>query len=1044
MATPTVDQTSWRYTLSSIKVQFSPADFFLFRTPLLEIDYSIDEFSRQREASSTSIAAEALYLSAHSLHDRFAASGAGDIVDGVRKYLKRMSSRCTPFGLAAGFAVGHVKGESRFEFDSSPQRIARLDLGVLQKIAVRLAGLALESGHPGLLIRANDSAWLTRSHARYVELDFGGRLPLYKLAKLRRSPAVDLVLERLNQGPIQLAELSALLSETFQSRPAEAAAFILNLVRANLLHAGPEISVTLEHPLEELIAFYQDTPLCGDLVDLLRKLRSLINEIGNEPRVNIGLYKECERLLAESGIEADASRILQIDMRRGGPTSLSRRLVQDIGRQLEAASSLLLHPSEEMAPFVQAFTKRYGDAEVPLLEALDEDFGIGFGDRGAPDQPLLGAMRLGSPPHPGHRLTKLDIELLKAVQTTVMRQRTSLDVQSIAQSISSATSSPPATAAVIGVLHASSEEDADRGDYQFEVRNFSGASAMSLFGRFTSGSTDLAHKVRDFSLSAEPDGDTIYAEIAHLPYGRVGNVNLRSAARPFELTYLSGSSQPASHRISAQELTVRVDGGRVVLFAPRLGKTIVPRLTSAHNFALPTNLSVYRFLGALQSQGAGRLGWSWRGALQELPFLPRITFGKLILARARWRLQRPPDLSPSSLEEALNALGAPNQVRLTQHDNFLELNLAEPGDRSLLEDALRRSEVVNLEEHLKSELSARDERGACYRHELVLPYRTQPTAVGAPVRSENQQRAGERGHVPGGAWLYAQIFAGPDTLDQIAAELVPQFQAAAAKLGCDRAFFVRYFEDGPHLRLRAHGDPSVVNGALRGLLEERLKPWVQSGAVHRIRYDTYQRETSRYGTPAVTELCESIFAADSAAAASGLGLLRGVASREDYRWRFAFISLKSLLADLPLSSAQQQDIAKMIASGFAEEFALGKAQNGALKAIYRDHASFFESDAPYADPLLSQLFSITQIRSARTRPILARVAQEAPAERLTSIFAGILHMTANRLFLENSRPHEMALWRFLQKALATQEARRRNETRAESSVHQTVLTPQRA
>ena len=47
---------------------------------------------------------------------------------------------------------------------------------------------------------------------------------------------------------------------------------------------------------------------------------------------------------------------------------------------------------------------------------------------------------------------------------------------------------------------------------------------------------------------------------------------------------------------------------------------------------------MYRFLCALQRQDvATGLRWDW-GPLEETPFLPRVVNGRLVLARARWRL----------------------------------------------------------------------------------------------------------------------------------------------------------------------------------------------------------------------------------------------------------------------------------------------------------------------------------------------------------------------------------------------------------------------
>jgi hypothetical protein len=68
----------------------------------------------------------------------------------------------------------------------------------------------------------------------------------------------------------------------------------------------------------------------------------------------------------------------------------------------------------------------------------------------------------------------------------------------------------------------------------------------------------------------------------------------------------------------------------VVLRSARLGCEVLPRLTT-RNFA--ASHGVYRFC-ALQEQGvASAVGWDW-GPLYGSAFLPRVVYGRLVLARA--------------------------------------------------------------------------------------------------------------------------------------------------------------------------------------------------------------------------------------------------------------------------------------------------------------------------------------------------------------------------------------------------------------------------
>ena len=159
------------------------------------------------------------------------------------------------------------------------------------------------------------------------------------------------------------------------------------------------------------------------------------------------------------------------------------------------------------------------------------------------------------------------------------------------------------------------------------LHDVGGPSGANLLGRFCHGDPDLHANVAEHLREEEAlDPDALFAEVVHLPEGRLGNVLLRPLLRRGEIPYLGRSGSPADQQIPVTDLTLRLVDDRFVLRSRRLGRRIVPRLTTAHNFR-GRALNIYRLLGLLQSEG--RLPgctWDW-GALAALPFLPRVTCG---------------------------------------------------------------------------------------------------------------------------------------------------------------------------------------------------------------------------------------------------------------------------------------------------------------------------------------------------------------------------------------------------------------------------------
>jgi hypothetical protein len=64
---------------------------------------------------------------------------------------------------------------------------------------------------------------------------------------------------------------------------------------------------------------------------------------------------------------------------------------------------------------------------------------------------------------------------------------------------------------------------------------------------------------------------------------------------------------------------------------------------------------------------------------------------------------------------------------------------------------------------------------------------------------------------PGSEWLYAKLYTGAATADQVLRQVVRPVTEAALRCGAaDGWFFIRYGDPDWHLRLRLHGRPSSV------------------------------------------------------------------------------------------------------------------------------------------------------------------------------------------------------------------------------------------
>ncbi len=236
----------------------------------------------------------------------------------------------------------------------------------------------------------------------------------------------------------------------------------------------------------------------------------------------------------------------------------------------------------------------------------------------------------------------------------------------------------------MATLVAPSQAALDAGDFQVVFEGASGPSGARLLGRFCHADPALHAAVAQY-LQAEAalEPDAIFAEIVHLPEGRVGNVICRPVLRGYEIPFLGQSGTRPDQQIPLTDLYVSVVNGEVMLHSQRLQRRIIPRLSTAHNFAW-RSLSVYKFLCSLQHQGVvAGLGWDW-GVLESTAFLPRVTSGRVVLARARWLVMQE-EIRPFSKAQGAALYQAvqtwrgqrqlPRLVLLADADNQLPVDL---------------------------------------------------------------------------------------------------------------------------------------------------------------------------------------------------------------------------------------------------------------------------------------------------------------------------------------------------------------------------------
>jgi lantibiotic biosynthesis protein len=1055
LAAARVDAVLERVTMS-FRREFAPSGFFVLRTPLLPFDelaawaegaHDRAELERRlREAYERPELQEALHLASPQLCERLDAWGSDHArkwLPGLVSYFARAASRPTPFGLFAGCSLGEIGERTCLELDKRARygRHTRLDMDYLTAL-VR----ALEADgniRPCLSFRPNSSLYRVGGRVRYAESRLDGTLRSYHLVAVDESGELEAMLARASAGATPAELAAALVGDDISVDEAEE--FVDELIDAQVLVSDLQPALTGPEPVPALVEAMAEQE---EAAEPARALRVALDSLERLDRQGLGApaaeYRRIESLFEHQPAKPDPSRLFQLDLTKPARATLGRAVVDEIARALELVAKLTPRVADDpLDRFRAAFTERYEDREVPLAEVLDEEIGIGFDvSRAAESAPLLAGLELGSRNgatplwEERHRL------LLHLVGQALRDGRRELELTPSEIDALAPAQPPrlPDALEVMATVAAASQDELDRGRFRVFLRGASGAPGAGLVGRFCHADGALRARVEEHLRREEAQRpDAVFAEIVHLPDGRVGNILLRPVLRSYEIPFLGRSGAPPEAQLPVTDLLVSVvrddiasDGAeRLVLRSRSLGCEVLPRLTTAHKYSR-SSLGIYRFLCELQRQGTvDVLTWDWR-PLDALPFLPRVCSGRTVLARARWSLDRR-DLerfgdSAEAFREWCGEAGAPRWIVLADEDQELVTDLDNPLSLEALLHHLRRRERATLVELFPppDELCAHGPEGR-FTHEIVIPF-----VRVAKGRTSNRRAAPreavQRRFAPGSEWLYAKLYTGNGTADRVLVDAVgPVVQAAVGTGAAERWFFVRYADPHFHVRLRVNGDPRRLAEEVLPLLHEKAEPLLADGAMWRLQLDTYERELRRFGGDEGIGLSEELFHHDSEAV---LGIVRTLSGDEglDARWRLALYGIDRLLDDFGLDLERKRAWARGCRDRFARELdvrgqtkrALGKRYRVERKAL--DELLDLEEGA---DHPLAPGVKFLRERSWRVAPLVEclRAREQRLSVSLDHLLWSYAHMHANRLLRGAHRAQELVLYDLLDRVYMSREAR---------------------
>ena len=1036
-------------------------DQFIFRTPLLPVNRAANTYTEELDnliAGDTF--KDAMYLSSPDLYNTALDNEAGTTEDKVRnsllKYFFRSKFRCTPFGLMAGLGMGAIgKNPSGVTLDQADKynRHTRLDMNYLCNLTQELGKATFLRKY--LRYYPNSSMYYLGGKIRYVEYHYSGGKRNHVLTMVDNNEYLAVILQKAQTG-CYIDDLIALLDDD-SIDISEKRAFIDEIIDSQLLVSELEPAVTGEemdlHVIRALDTILkkdidkEDFILISGIYTRLCEINRTLKQV-DKAKINSGnisAYARIEEFIKELGYDYKKKYLLQADLIvTAEKAELNESVCNDILDAVDVMSRFT--PKEDnknLKEFRERFYQRWEEQEIPLVLALDTEQGIGY-IKGLGESmdinPLVDDLVLFPPGTDASSLTVYPSlynfwfnKLTDALKNDMYEIR--LEEKDI-ESFPSRQAELPPTFYVMASLVKGKDLTQPDSKNIILMKGLGGSTSANLLGRFCHSDASIDAFTRQMATKEkELFPGKIIAEIAHLPESRLGNILCRPHIRDYEITYLSGSGAGIVNKIPITDLMISIKNNRIVLRSKRLGREVIPRLTTAHSFSYKS-LPVYHFLCDLQVQNCINTAYLDLGyAKYNAKFTPRITYkGNIILNPANWKFltgdyEHLLHLKGAALQTAFDEFKQkwklPAFIAIMKGDNELVIDTAYMDCVQVFINEIKSKEVVTVVEHIVDSSYSLIRQGAkSFANELIVPfYRTKeiyPAVTGGEASGPGDTAQHKRNFYPGEEWVYYKIYTGLKSADEILTGPVKKLTNRLLDLNViDQWFFIRYTDPHFHIRLRLRLTDRSNFYNVCALVNNELAAYLDSEIVWDLQLNTYKRELERYG-PMNMDGAEQVFFKDSEAVVLALDQLEG-AEGEQLKWLVAIKTVNDYLNIFRYTDAQKKAFATTYRDSFAREFGSHKLVKRQLDAKFRGERAMIEkwihpgTDGFIAEEGLLPLFEILENRNTCIAGFADELADQENPEKKMNLVGSFIHMHVNRLFRTKNRLHEYVIYDLLER-----------------------------
>ncbi|NHN27693.1 hypothetical protein FIA58_018585 [Flavobacterium jejuense] len=650
------------------------------------------------------------------------------LIKTIIKYISRLSCRSTPFGLFAGCGIGTFNKSNQIVLDESKKRrTTRLDMNFLVNLVTKVA--KSDKIKVQLKYYPNTTLFELDKNYRYIE---------YFLEKNKRThQTVSTEINYYLKKTIKLAKDGAPYKKLienlkkFDIADEIAVNYINDLIENQILISELEPTVSSFDYLNDIINILKEKKNVDFILDSLITIKNKLLQLDSNYNNLIKDYNQIIEIIDTLDVSYNINTLFQVDVNLGfNKNTLDENIIKKLNNSFSFLEIIDNEKTNDknINEFKTKFINRYGDEEIPLNLALDNELGIEYGIKPQIVNDLISDIVIEQKTEKLHILENstyspfLNKKILDAIENKATRiEITDSDLihfNKIQKKL------PHTISGFIQIIPVDKK-------IKIKLNSLGGSSAANLLARFCTSNTDIYKYVQEIIDKENYLENKTIAEVVHLPESRVGNILMRPNLRKYEIPYLAKSNLNQENQILTSDIYIKIKNNKIVLFSKKLKKEIIPRLTNAHNFH-NTLLPVYKFLCDMQNyERKNHLSFNLGNIIKNYKYIPRIEYKDIIFSEATWILNKEEftflnesDDEKIKLFKILKKTRKiPDFVLLIEGDNKLLLNLKNKDFIFILLEKIKKYEITILTEFLfEKDCFIEDKKNNLYTNEFIISF----------------------------------------------------------------------------------------------------------------------------------------------------------------------------------------------------------------------------------------------------------------------------------------------------------------------------------